>query len=97
MKEIDSTLWSEVFGGRVSARASGQRLGAATPLPPAHSPAGPEADAVAQAGSHLGLQAQGSAAVAARPGATAGLPPAPGQRTGLLLIELPAQDKLGLE
>jgi hypothetical protein len=97
MKEIDVSLWSEVFGGRVSSRASGQRLGAATPAPPADSQAGPEADALAAASAHLGLQAQGSAAAAARPGAAAGLPPAPGQRTGLLLIELPEQDKLGLE
>jgi hypothetical protein len=102
MKEIDANQWQEVQGGRswsTSTHASRWHAGpgaADAPADLAGEPSATRSEETHRAPWQLaaGAGAHGSSGAS---GGTAHprLPWAPGTRAGLLLIELPEQDKLG--
>lgn len=102
MREIDATQWQEVAGGwSGSGAAPGWRR--RSPVEPAAERAWPAAeplggrDAPGAAPGRSGADT-GGAAEGGQPGMREPLPwPAGGRRPGLLMFELPEQDKLGLE
>lgn len=112
MKEIDASQWTEVVGGQSSSTAA-SAIGAARSRADEAGRLAPQAQAAAlDVGHALGappdVSAPGPASgeLAAGAGAAARAGPAGaaadrllqhGRRSGLLLIELPEQDKLDLD